>query len=115
MARLNYRRGMIEKALKLLEVDGAVVRDKTVWARTPNAWAPDLLHSEQVTVNRRAELDQIKRYVDYSGCLMEFLARALDDPSPGSCGKCMNCIGHRKGKPLPAHLVQAAVDFLKSD
>src|SRR2546426_3144371 len=65
MARLNYRRGMIEKALKLLEVDGAVVRDQTFWVRTPNAWSPDLLHSEQVTVNRREELDQIKRYVDH--------------------------------------------------
>src|SRR5437870_3555656 len=61
MARLNYRRGMIEKALKLLEVDGAVVRDKTAWVRTPNAWLPDLLRSQQVTLNRRAELDQIKR------------------------------------------------------
>jgi len=115
MARLNYRRGMIEKALKLLEVDGAVVRDKTVWARTPNAWSPDLLHSEQVTLNRRAELAQIKRYVDYSGCLMEFLARALDDPSPTPCGKCMNCIGHRKRSAVPMALVQAAVTFLKSD
>jgi ATP-dependent DNA helicase RecQ len=115
MARLNYRRGMIEKALKLLEVDGAVVRDKTVWARTPNAWSPDLLHSEQVTLNRRAELDQIKRYVDYSGCLMEFLARSLDDPSPRPCGKCMNCIGHRKRNAVPMDLVQAAVSFLKSD
>ena len=35
MARLNYRRGVIEKALKLLEVDGAVVRDKTIYVRTP--------------------------------------------------------------------------------
>jgi ATP-dependent DNA helicase RecQ len=41
MARMNYRRGVIEKALKLLEVDGAVVREKTLYARTPNRWTPD--------------------------------------------------------------------------
>ncbi len=115
MARLNYRRGMIEKALKLLEVDGAVVHDETLWVRTPNAWSPDLLHSEQVTLNRRAELDQIKRYVDHDGCLMEFLARALDDPSPSRCGKCMNCAGRKKRQALPAELIHAAVEFLRSD
>ncbi len=115
MARLNYRRGVIEKALKLLEVDGAVVRDKTVWVRTPNAWSPDLLRSEQVTLNRRAEVDQIKRYVDHDGCLMEFLARALDDPSPGRCGKCMNCAGRKKRQAVPAELIHAAVEFLRSD
>jgi ATP-dependent DNA helicase RecQ len=114
-ARLNYRRGVIEKALKLLEVDGAVVRDRTLWVRTPNAWSADLLRSEQVTLNRRAELEQIKRYVDYSGCLMEFLARTLDDPSPGRCGKCMNCSGHKQRQEVPPELVHAAVGFLRSD
>src|SRR6266404_5088786 len=87
MGRLNRRRGVIEKALKLLEVDGAVTRDKNIYVRTPNAWTPDLLRSEQVTANRRTELDEIKRYVDHSGCLMEFLACALDDPEPARCGK----------------------------
>jgi ATP-dependent DNA helicase RecQ len=115
MARLNYRRGVIEKALKLLEVDGAVVRDRTVYVRTPNAWTADLLRSEQVTRNRRAELDQIKRYVDHDGCLMEFLARALDDPSPRRCGNCMNCTGHTKRQAVSAELVHKAVEFLRGD
>lgn len=115
MARLNYRKGVIEKALKLLEVDGAVVRDRTIFVRTTNPWTPDLLRSDQVTQSRRAELAQIKSYVDHDGCLMEFLARALDDPSPGRCGKCMNCVGRRKRHAVPAELIQAAVEFLKSD
>ena len=42
MARMNYRRGVIDKTLKLLEVDGAVVHDKTIYVRTTNAWSPDL-------------------------------------------------------------------------
>lgn len=115
MARLNYRRGTIEKALKLLEVDGAVVREKTIYARTPNSWKPDLLRSDQVTQSRRAELEQIKRYVDHGGCLMEFLARALDDPSPGRCNKCMNCSRRAKRQPVPEVLVCGAVEFLRAD
>ena len=115
MARLNYRRGVIEKALKLLEVDGAVVRDRTNFVRTTNVWTPDLLRSEQVTQSRRAELEQIKRYVDHDGCLMEFLARALDDPSPGSCGKCMNCLRGAQRQRVPDALVREAIDFLRAD
>jgi ATP-dependent DNA helicase RecQ len=113
MSRLNNRYGVIEKALKLLEVDGAVVRDGTVFARTTNPWTPDLLHSEQVTQNRRAELEEIKRYVKADGCLMEFLARALDDPTPGRCGKCMNCSGQTRRQEVSRELTQSAVEFLR--
>src|SRR5438034_3234695 len=115
MARMNYRKGVIEKALKLLEVDGAVTRDKNIYVRTPNAWTPDLLRSEQVTANRRVELEEIKRYVNHSGCLMEFLARALDDPEPARCGKCMNCTARTKRQSAPADLVRGALEFLRGD
>lgn len=115
MARLNCRRGVIVKALKLLEVDGAVVREKAIYARTPNAWTPDFMRSAEVTKSRRAELEQIRRYVDYDGCLMEFLARSLDDPSPGHCGKCMNCSGRAKRVSVPEVLVREAVEFLRAD
>jgi len=115
MARLNYRKGVIEKALKLLEVDGAVVRERMIFARTTNPWTPDLLRSDQVTQSRRAELAQIKSYVDHDGCLMEFLALSLDDPSPGHCGKCMNCARRVKRQPVPAALVREAVEFLRGD
>jgi ATP-dependent DNA helicase RecQ len=115
MSRMNYRHGVIEKALKLLEVDGAVVRDGTTYARTTNAWTPDLLRSEQVTQNRRNELAEIKRYVDHDGCLMEFLARSLDDPTSGPCGKCMNCTRQTERQPIPAELICSAVEFLRGD
>jgi ATP-dependent DNA helicase RecQ len=115
MSQMNYRRGVLDKALKLLEVDGAVIRDGRTFIRTPHSWHPDLLHSEQVTQNRRAELQEIKRYVDHAGCLMEFLARALDDPAPSPCGKCMNCSGHTHRQTIPQKLIHEAIEFLRGD
>lgn len=115
MSRMNYRHRVIEKALKLLEVDGAVVRDGTTYARTTNAWTPDLLRSEQVTQNRRNELAEIKRYVDHDGCLMEFLALSLDDPAPGPCGKCMNCTHQTDRQSIPVELIRSAVEFLRGE
>ena len=114
-AELNYGRGALEKALKLLEVDGAVAHDKWNYSRTANPWQPDAARYEQVTQRRRAEVEEIKRYVEHRGCLMEFLARALDDPSAAPCGKCMNCTGQTQRRSVPAALAQAAVDFLRHD
>src|SRR4029077_11011734 len=114
-AELNYPRGTLEKALKLLEVDGAVRRDKTKFFRTANRWTADLLRSEQVTQQRRTELAQMKSYVAHDGCLMEFLARALDDPAPSRCGRCMNCAGKTERHPAPTELVEAAAEFLRGD
>jgi len=114
-AELNQRRNVIEKALKLLEVDEAVRHENAAYFRTKKPWTPDVLRAEQVTSLRRAEVEQMRRYVEHDGCLMEFLARALDDPSPARCGKCMNCAGQTKRRPLSAELVREAIEFLRGD
>jgi ATP-dependent DNA helicase RecQ len=115
MSLMNYRRGVIDKALKLLEVDGAVIRDGRSYIRTTNAWQADQVRSDQVTADRRAEVEEIKRYVDHDGCLMEFLARALDDPTPSPCGKCMNCSGQTQRQTISQQLVHEAIEFLRGD
>src|SRR5207244_2577551 len=58
------------------------------------------------------ELEQMKRYVAHRGCLMEFLARALDDPEAKPCGACANC--QRRGFRAEAstELVRQAAEFL---
>jgi ATP-dependent DNA helicase RecQ len=53
-------------------------------------------------------------YVDHGECLMQFLARALDDPHPMPCGKCMNCTGQQKRQPPPSELLEEAVRFLRA-
>jgi len=114
-AELNYSRATIEKALRLLEVEGAIAREQTQYFRTANKWLPDLARAEQVTRHRREEVAEIQRYVEHRGCLMEFLSRALDDPSAAPCGRCMNCAGKTERQTPPAEIIQAAADFLRSD
>lgn len=114
-AALNYPRGAIEKALKLLEVDGAVRHERSAYSRTANRWVPDIARFEEVTRHRRQELEQIKAYVEHNGCLMAFLANVLDDPSAASCGKCMNCTSNRTRRQPPHELVARAVEFLRGD
>ena len=47
----------------------------------------------RLTKQREAEWLEVQSYVDEQGCLMEFLARVLDDPDPQRCGKCASCMG----------------------
>jgi ATP-dependent DNA helicase RecQ len=104
LAQVNVSRSMLDKALKLLEVDGAIgatfENRKTVYFRTPNPWRPDIERIEHVTAQRRAEQIQMQNYMTHTGCLMEFLQHALDDSNPQPCGRCANC----RGKGLP-HIV----------
>ena len=116
LARVNVTAAMAEKALKLLVLDGAVGvthEQKTVYFRTPNPWQPDTQCVERVLDLRRAELAQMQTYVDYRGCLMEFLQRALDDPDPQPCGRCANCQGKGFPRTVSDKLVIEAEAFLK--
>jgi ATP-dependent DNA helicase RecQ len=78
LARVNVSRSMLDKALKLLEVDGAIATTcenrKTIYFRTPNPWHPEIERLEHVTNQRRAELAQMQSYMTHRGCLMELNA-----------------------------------------
>jgi ATP-dependent DNA helicase RecQ len=112
---VNLKRGRIAQALKLLELDGAVARDRGRYIRTPNPWVPDTERVDRVIAARRIELEQMQAYVRFDGCLMEFLVRLLDDPEPGPCGKCVNCTGRGLPRTVDDGLVKAAVSFLRRD
>src|ERR1051326_1442755 len=63
-AKLNYSRNALDKALRLLEVEGAVEHDAAGFSRTANEWQADTARFAQVSQHRRAELAEIKRYVE---------------------------------------------------
>ncbi|MBV9597537.1 MAG: RecQ family ATP-dependent DNA helicase [Chloroflexi bacterium] len=92
---VNLRYGQLEQALKFLSVENPapVLREKSTWYRTPVRYALDRAHIEYLTSQREQEWRELQAYVDTAGCLMQYLARALDDPSPAPCGKCSNCTG----------------------
>jgi len=88
---LNLSKGAIERALKTLEVEGAVSRAGGRYARTPNEWSADCEREEQVTAQRMHERDRMAELVKTDGCLMSFLRTELDDPVSEPCGRCANC------------------------
>ncbi len=91
MATVNVRRGRLESMLKVLEVDGAVARERGGYVRTAETWTYPAERVEHITALRRHEQEAMRRYARHDGCLMEFLRRELDDPGAEPCGRCMWC------------------------
>lgn len=113
---LNLRHGQIDKVLKVLSVDNPapVIRDGSTWRRTAVPYRVDRERIARLTAQREAEWEQIQSYVDEAGCLMRFLAEALDDPDPRPCGKCARCVGGTTVATSISHdTVLAATRFLR--
>ena len=101
--QLNLRNKQIGDTLKYLSVESpapvasVVVRNgnrtRTEWRRTPVHYQMDTEKIQRLTLQRQQEWQEMQEYIDTTGCLMEFLARSLDDPNPSLCGKCASCLG----------------------
>lgn len=118
-SRLNLRRkAQLEKALKYLSVESpspiTKIGPKYNATATAASYKIDQGHVEAITRIRRDEQTQMQDYMKHGGCLMEFLARALDDPYAAPCGKCSGCLGEPVLDPEYDHdLANRAAIFLK--
>lgn len=94
---VNLRSKQIEQVLKFLSVENPapILQSGSHWQRTPVPYRMDHEKLERLTGQREEEWDEVRRYVAHEGCLMEFLAEALDDANPKPCGKCSGCLGRR--------------------
>jgi ATP-dependent DNA helicase RecQ len=110
---VNAKQGKIGQALKFLEVDRAVYRERGGFFRTPNAWTPDVPGWASVTERREHELAEMRAFATAESCLMELVTRALDDPHAAPCGRCANCAGPAVPIEVEPELVQRAIEFLR--
>ena len=115
LSKVNISRSMAERALKLLEIDDAIrvaFERKVLYFRSLTDWQPDIERTNRITGLRRAELAQMQKYVAHRECLMEFLARSLDDPDARACGICANCQQKGFRAEVSSALVNQAAEFL---
>ena len=111
---VNVRVSTLEKVLTHLEVEHIIEKHDGNYSLLRTNATPDYARWKAVTQTRYTELAHMKAYLDERGCLMRFLAKALDDPSPvDRCGRCKNCTGvQSKFQAQPIHL-QRAQTFLR--
>jgi ATP-dependent DNA helicase RecQ len=112
LARTTMSWERLEHILDTLERADAIARMGNIYLRTPNRWRPDERRAREVTANRRRELERMRAFVRHPGCLMEFMARELDDPYARPCGRCSNCVGDVVSRSPNMDMVQEAAAFL---
>ncbi len=92
---INLSKGQIEKTIKFLNTESPspITKIDKKWSSTATAnnYQIDQQYIDSITNIRRAEQAQMQSYMSHTNCLMNFLQRSLDDPSPSVCGKCKNC------------------------
>jgi len=128
---VNLGRARIEAMLKVLDVEGAVIRRRrsaassraspsaassgSHWVRRPGAdWTYDADRYAQVTALRRSEQAAMAAFGADGRCLMRALREELDDPEPRDCGRCAVCAGPRFDGALDPALVRQAALHLRS-
>jgi ATP-dependent DNA helicase RecQ len=115
-AEAGLRRGRLEALLKVLDVDGAVVREAGGWRSTGTPWHYDAERIAGVAAARRSEQDVMRAYLAGRRCLMRTLREELDDAGATDCGRCSVCTGTlpAPGDQPRADLVAAATAHLRS-
>lgn len=112
--KVNVRVSTLEKILTHLEVEQIVEKYEGDYVLVKGDTAPDYRRWEAVTQTRYTELAHMKDYLDEQGCLMSFLAKALDDPAPiKHCGRCKNCTGAQSKFHAEVTDIQRAQTFLR--
>ena len=103
---VNLSQGAINKTLKFLAVEATSPATKigSKWYATPVEYHLDRENIDQLCELRKSEQREMLDYMQEKGCLMQYLARALDDPHAGPCGKCAGCLD----QPLLPETVQPA-------
>lgn len=111
---VNASFSTLEKILTHLEVEGITEWTDEGYQLLNKAARPDYQRWALVTRQRYAELEQMKAYIRHDGCLMRFIAEALDDPTVVQpCGACKNCRHNQsKFQADPAALAAAGL-FLR--
>ncbi len=115
-AAVNLRRGQLEQALKFLSVENPapVIKDGSLWQRTPVSYHMDHARIRHLTEQRPVEWQEMQSYLEADGCLMQFLAVTLDDENSQSCGRCASCLGRPIVKPSFGHAeAVSAARFLR--
>ena len=98
---VNARPSQIKDALRFLaaESPSPIIVEPAVKGEKPRTYRRTLTDYElphdmidRLSRKKLEEWETMKRYLHYNGCLMQFLARELDDPEACVCGKCANCL-----------------------
>lgn len=95
LPHFNLNVSKLGEVLKYLFVHEYILLNKRKYVINPNKHFDIALHrktQEQLNQSRLDELANLKRFIEYDGCYMKFIATELDAPDlKETCGICAHC------------------------
>jgi ATP-dependent DNA helicase RecQ len=114
--RVNISRTAMQKILTHLEIEGIISKNERSYRLIDKRKRPDYTRWEAISQQRRQEMAQMQAYLQHEGCLMRFIAQALDDPhAPEACGRCQNCTGAKSRFAPTIPQIEKAQAHLRGD
>lgn len=97
LQHFNLNVTKLSSVLKYLFVHEYIYMDKRKYVINPNETFDERANKklqQQLNDTRIAELDNLKQFVNYDGCYMQYIANELDAPDlKEKCGICTHCKG----------------------
>ncbi|MCM3063856.1 RecQ family ATP-dependent DNA helicase [Bacillus altitudinis] len=91
--KVNVTENTFKQILKLLSLEGIISKDSNgYYYRTTKQYVQQEVLYEEVKNMKRNDFNQLLAYQEYTGCLMDFITKELDDPYTETCGKCSTCL-----------------------
>lgn len=88
---VNIKNKVCDQVIKLLLLDGYIVKNGTYYSRTIKTYSTNSTYYEGIILEKQKDYEQMQEYQNTGDCLMAFLTNALDDPQSQPCGHCSNC------------------------
>lgn len=112
LAAIDITSNKMDQILKLLLVHGIIYHEDSMYYKSANKWQRNFTHAQEITNVRQTELQQMKDFVSYSGCYMEYITKTLDDEHAHPCQKCGNCAGVPFSDSISEKTLSEVKDFL---
>lgn len=104
----------LNSILKILEVDGAIIKEGNLYIRTPKHWEFNEEQAASIIENKKKEFEKLNEYAQSKECLMNFIQEQLDDDIIDTCGRCCNCNGISADINVSDKMLELADKFLNS-
>ncbi|MDN7135367.1 RecQ family ATP-dependent DNA helicase [Pseudidiomarina terrestris] len=90
---VNFSISKIRQVIKYLSCEhkSPIINVEGVYMRTQYDYDYPAEKVARLIKLKEAEWYKLLEYYGYQGCLMQFLAKELDDPHAAPCGHCQNC------------------------
>ncbi len=106
----------INRALKFLEFDNILIREKQSYSLTGNKFVYNRAHYEEISKIKKNEIAELEELFKTNTCLNKKIINSLDDNFDYNCNNCSNCLKRKLfSDKIELKYIEKATQYLDND